>query len=78
LIGWNVISAEEASLALFNRCVDLLLDNKNKDIYTDVTIRLLSQRLYGDYRQIPNTAEYKRAVKHVHHFKNTGLGRELF
>lgn len=76
--GWNTISPQEASEIIFNKCVDLLLDDRGLEIYTDLTIRLLTQRLYGDYRQIHNTAEYKRAVKHVHHFKNTGLGKELF
>lgn len=73
---WKALTIEEASVILFKRFVQLLLDEK--DIILDSTIRLLCQRLYGDYRVFHNTQEYKRAVKHVNHYKNTGLGRELF
>ena len=76
--GWNLISTQEASEIIFIKCVELLLEDKGYEITADPTIRLLTQRLYGDYRQIQNTAEYKRAKKHVHHYKNTGLGKELF
>lgn len=75
---WNVLPAVEASNLLFHRCVELLLSDKRGYINTDTTIRLLTQRLHGDYRQVYNTPEFKRAEKHVFYFKNTGLGRELF
>lgn len=73
---WNALTAEEASVILFKRFVELILNDK--DIILDSTIRLLTQRLYGDYRTYHNTQEYKRAVKHVKHYKNTGLGKELY
>lgn len=75
---WNVLPAIEASNLLFYKCVELLLSDKRAYINTDTTVRLLTQRLHGDYRQIYNTPEFKRAEKHVFHFKNTGLGKELF
>jgi hypothetical protein len=76
--NWNTISTEEASLLLFQRCVELMLNNSSYLITTDANIRILTQRLYGDYRQVARTQEFKRAEKHVFFFKNTGLGRELF
>lgn len=75
---WNVLPAVEASGLLFYRCVELLLSDKRAYIMTDTTVRLLTQRLHGDYRQVYNTPEFKRAEKHVFYFKNTGLGKELF
>ena len=44
----------------------------------DPIVRFLTQRLYGDYRQIRQTQEFKRAEKHVNQFKNTGIGKLLF
>lgn len=55
-----------------------MLVGKGHNLTSDITIRVLTQRLYGDYRQVHNTSEYKRAEKHVFFFKNTGLGKELF
>jgi hypothetical protein len=78
LKDWNILPAIEASQLLFYRCLELLLSDKKYNISTDTTVRLLTQRLHGDYRQVFNTPEYKRAEKHVSHFKNTGLGKELF
>ena len=78
LNNWNTISPTEASQLIFLKCVEILLSNEPWKVTTDTTIRLLTQRLYGDYRQIMNTPEYKRAEKHVKHFKNTGVGRYLF
>ena len=75
---WKALSPEESSVLLFKMCVRLLLKEEGYKITTDTTIRVLTQRLYGDYRQIHNTPEFIRAKKHVHHFKNTGLGKELF
>jgi hypothetical protein len=76
---WFALSPEEASLILFKRCVGLLLDKQSQhQMMSDLTIRILTQRLYGDYRQFHNTQEFKRAEKHVYYFKNTGLGKELF
>lgn len=75
---WNVISSQEASEILFFRCVELMLIGQTYNITSDLTIRILTQRLYGDYRQITNTQEYKRADKHVRYFKNTKLGKLLF
>ena len=72
------LSPEESSVILFKKCVDLLLREEGYKITADTTIRVLTQRLYGDYRQVHNTQEYKRAEKHVYHFKNTGLGKQLF
>lgn len=76
--NWNTISAEEASEIIFSRCVELLLNNQGYLITTDVNIRILTQRIYGDYRQIINTPEYKRAERHVKFFKNSKLGKYLF
>lgn len=74
---WLGLTPQEASEILFDRIVELLLSEGYK-VTADPVIRLLVQRLYGDYRQVHLTAEYKRADKHVKYFKNTGLGRELF
>lgn len=75
--NWSLITHEEASKLLFNRCIELLIINAKK-IENDPNIRILVQRLYGDYRQVKNTKEYARAEKYVFYFKNTGLGKELF
>lgn len=75
---WKALSPEEASVILFKRCVELLLLEEGYKITSDTTIRVLTQRLYGDYRQVHNVPEYKRAEKHVYYFKNTGLGKQLF
>jgi hypothetical protein len=72
------MSIEEASTILFDKCVEFMLLDKAYKITEDVNARILTQRLYGDYRQVHNTPEYKRAEKHVHFFKNTGLGKQLF
>lgn len=74
---WKEITPQEASVLLFKLCVEILLA-ENKTGTIDVKIRQLTQRLHGDYRQLINCPEYKRAVKHVNYFKNTGLGKELF
>ena len=71
-------SSLELSQALFHKCVEYLIDGNYHLIGIDPEIKRMTQRLYGDYRQIKNTQEYKRAEKHVKHFKSTGLGRELF
>lgn len=76
--NWYTIDTEEASEILFIRCVELMLKDQAYLISADVTVRILTQRLYGDYRTIAKTQEYKRAEKHVKTFKNTGLGRALF
>jgi hypothetical protein len=73
-----VLSPEEASTLLFKRCVELMLSGLKYNVSADLTVRVLTQRLYGDYRQAHNTQEYKRAEKHVFLFKNSGLGKELF
>jgi hypothetical protein len=77
-LNWQALSPQEASNLLFYRCVELMLQDKGYNITADNTVRVLTQRLYGDYRQVHNTAEFKRAEKHVFHFKNTGLGKQLF
>jgi hypothetical protein len=77
-VDWSIITVEEASLMLFTRCADLMLKGNGYMVSADVTIRILTQRLYGDYRQIGQTQEYKRAERHVTHFKTTGLGKALF
>lgn len=76
-VDWNGLTAQEASVLLFKLCVAVLLA-EDKIGPIDIKIRQLTQRLHGDYRQLANSPEYKRAVKHVHYFKNTGLGKELF
>lgn len=75
---WQGLSPQEASELLFYKCVELMLHGKGYNVSADLTVRVLTQRLYGDYRQVHNTQEYKRAEKHVKHFKSTGLGHELF
>lgn len=75
---WKAISPQEASELLFYLCVELMLKDKGYFITADTSIKVLTQRLYGDYRQVQNTQEYKRADKHVKYFKSTGLGHELF
>lgn len=63
---------------LFFRLVEMFLADAGWKITADPTVRILTQRLYGDYRQVHNTQEFKRAERYVHMFKNTGLGKELF
>lgn len=77
-MNWLALTPQEASELLFYLCVEFMLSNKSYNISADVGVRVLTQRLYGDYRQIHNTQEYKRADKHVKHYKSTGLGYELF
>lgn len=74
---WRGLTSQESSVLLFKLCVEALL-SQDKTSPIDIEIRQLTQRLHGDYRQLINCPEYKRAVKHVHYFKNTGLGKELF
>jgi len=76
--AWYALEATQASEMLFTRCVELMLRNEAYLITADLTSRVLTQRLYGDYRLVCKTPEYKRAEKHVKLFKNTGLGRTLF
>lgn len=76
--NWQALTPQEASELLFYKCVKFMLLNQTYNISADTAIKVLTQRLHGDYRQIYNTPEYNRAEKHVKHFKNTGLGRELF
>jgi hypothetical protein len=76
-VDWKELTSQEASVLLFKLCVEVLLA-EDKIGPIDIKIRQLTQRLHGDYRQLVNCPEYKRAVKHVHYFKNTGLGKELF
>jgi hypothetical protein len=78
MINWKDLSPKEASVMLFTRCVELILKDEGYKISADTSIKILTQRLYGDYRQIHNTPEFKRAEKHVKHYKSTGLGHELF
>jgi len=75
---WKALTIQEASELLFYTCVELFLSEEYPVFITNQNIRVLTQRLYGDYRQIHNTQEYKRAEKHVAYYKNTGLGYELF
>lgn len=75
---WKTIPPQEASDLLFYTLVELMLQGKGYNLSAEVTIKVLTQRLYGDYRQVHNTQEFKRAEKHVKHFKTTGLGHELF
>lgn len=76
--GWYTINTTEASEILLIRCIELMLKDQGYLISADPTIRILTQRLYGDYRTIAKTKEYREAEKHVKMFKNTGLGRALF
>ena len=76
-VDWKELTSQEASVLLFKLCVEILL-TEDKIGLLDIQIRQLTQRLHGDYRQLINCPEYKRASKHVHYFKNTGLGKELF
>lgn len=71
------IPVEEASILLFKGCVELILKGNHSHLINS-DMKRLTQRLYGDYRALHQTDEYKRAVKHVKHFKSTGLGKELF
>ena len=77
-MNWQTLSPQEASELLFYKCVELMLLGQSYNLSADLTVRVLTQRLYGDYRQIHNTAEFKRAEKLIKHFKSTGLGHELF
>jgi hypothetical protein len=74
---WLGISSQEASENLFSLILDLFLKNEGYRISACPNIRVLTQRLYGDYRQVHVTAEFKRAEKHCHWWKNSGLGKAL-
>ena len=79
-IDWESLSAQEASVLLFKLCVEVILLEDEHQSIRQITsiIHRLTQRLHGDYRILSNTPEFKRAKKHVHYFKHTGLGKELF
>jgi len=77
-VNWTALTTQEASELLFYTCVQLFLSEEYPVFIQNQSIRILTQRLYGDYRQVHNTQEYKRAEKHVKHYKSTGLGHELF
>jgi hypothetical protein len=76
----NILEATplELSVFLFKKCVAHLLGSEKDPLEFNVEVKAATQRLYGDYRLIKNTNEYKRAEKHVKYFKSTGLGRELY
>lgn len=74
-MSWNTISPQEASQMLFKRILELII--RSVEVSSDTTVKLLAQRLYGDYRLVKQTAEYKRAKKTLFYFRNTGLGKEL-
>jgi hypothetical protein len=46
-------------------------------ISADLSVRILTQRLYGDYRQVHMTNEFKRAEKTMNHIKNSPLYKAL-
>lgn len=71
------LTTEKASKLLFNKCVELLLAKCDILCNNDPTIKVLTQRLYGDYRLLHLTSEYKKALNHVEQFTKSGLGREL-
>jgi hypothetical protein len=78
LSNWNTISTEEASKILFKLCYDLFLKDQGYMIAANANVRLLTQRLYGDYRQIHQTSEFRRAERQHRFFRTTGLGKELW
>jgi hypothetical protein len=61
-------------------CYEVMLTRK-QNVFTyllrDPAIRFLTQRLYGDYRQIESVPEYRHAEEALNGFKSTLVGRLL-
>jgi hypothetical protein len=74
---WLGLTPQEASEMLFKLILDKFLQDKGYDITACPNIRILTQRLYGDYRQVRMTAEYKRAEKHNKWWRNCPLRKAL-
>lgn len=74
---WLALSVEDASKMLFKLILNKFLNEAGYDITSCPNIRILTQRLYGDYRQVHMTAEFKRAEKHYKWYINTPLYKAL-
>jgi len=77
VLNWFGLSPQEASEMLFKLILDKFMQDKGYEITACPNIRVLTQRLYGDYRQVSVTAEYKRAEKHNKWWRNTPLRKAL-
>jgi uncharacterized lipoprotein YajG len=74
---WLGLSPQEASCELYRLIMELAFADKGYAIAADANIRLLVQRLYGDYRQVHMTNEYKRAEKQMRLIKSSPLWKAL-
>jgi hypothetical protein len=54
-----------------------MVGGKGYSISSDANVRLLTQRLYGDYRQVHMTNEFKRAEKQMKLIKSSPLWKAL-
>jgi hypothetical protein len=76
----NSLNRPQASEQLFLLCYEVLLAHKQNVfsyLLKDPSIRFLTQKLYGDYRQIEAVPEYKHAEEALNGFKSTLVGRLL-
>jgi hypothetical protein len=71
------LTPQEASEELYKLIIGLMITDKGYAISSDQNIRLLTQRLYGDYRQVHMTNEFKRAEKQMKLVKSSPLWKAL-
>jgi hypothetical protein len=74
---WLGLSPQEASEELFKLIVGHFLKEEGYRISADQNVKILTQRLYGDYRQVHMTNEFKRAERHIKFLKNSPLWKAL-
>lgn len=74
---WLGLSPQEASEELYRLIIELFFLDKGYAISSDTSIRLLTQRLYGDYRQVHMTNEFRRAEKQMKLAKASPLWKAL-
>ena len=77
----NSLDTKSASRELFLRCFGVMVSSRKQiwfnNLLKDPIIKMLTQRLYGDYRQIENVHEFKKAYKALKEYKSTRIGRIL-
>lgn len=71
------MTSEEASVYLHKLLIEAFLSNDELSDSKKTKIKALAQRLYGDYRAVHNTSEYKRAKKYVNFCKSLRVYKAL-
>lgn len=72
------MTAEEASAYLQKLLIEAFLSGDNLADAKKIKLKALAQRLYGAYRTVHNTNEYKRAKKYVKFYKSLRVCKTLF